>query len=216
MAVRDKSNPEVERVGVYIDGFNLYYGLRELGGRRFLWLDLRTMATRVLRSHQRLEALNYFTAPMRNDPPAIARQEAYLAALESSGVRVVLGRFQEQSVRCHACGYMRRTYAEKQSDVALGAAMVADVATGKVDTVLLVSADSDLCAAIHAIREIDLERKTKTRVVTAFPPRRRSENLRLVSDAWFPLGDAVIRRSQLPDVIHAPDGAVYRRPPHWN
>ncbi|MEV0387233.1 solute carrier family 23 protein [Nonomuraea sp. NPDC050643] len=182
--MRDKPNPEMERVGVHIDGFNLYYGLRELGGRRFLWLDLRSMVTRVLRSHQRLEALTYFTATIRNDPPAIARQEVYLAALESVGVQVVPGRDQEQQVRCHACGRTRRTYAEKQSDVALGAAMVSDVATGKVDVVMLVSADSDLCAAVHAIRRIDQERETKTRVVTVFPPRRRSESLRLVSDAW--------------------------------
>ncbi|GGO75022.1 hypothetical protein GCM10012289_49070 [Nonomuraea cavernae] len=34
MAMGDKPNPEFGRVGVYIDGFNLYYGLRELGRRR--------------------------------------------------------------------------------------------------------------------------------------------------------------------------------------
>ncbi|MFC5829179.1 NYN domain-containing protein [Nonomuraea insulae] len=214
--MRDKSNPEIERVGVYVDGFNLYYGLRELGRRRFLWLDLRAMAMRVLRSHQRLESLSYFTATIRNDPPAIERQEEYLAALASVGVQVILGRYQEQQVRCRACGHIRRTYAEKQSDVALGVAMATDVAIGKVDAVMLVSGDSDLCAAVHAIRRIDLERETKTRVITAFPPRRRSESLRLVSDAWFPLGDAVIRQSQLPAVIQTPDGAVYRRPPYWN
>ncbi|SDH43316.1 Uncharacterized conserved protein, LabA/DUF88 family [Nonomuraea jiangxiensis] len=203
-------------MGVYVDGFNLYYGLRELGRRRLLWLDLRSMVLRILRSHQRLVALRYFTAAIRNDPPAIARQEVYLAAVQSIGVEVVLGRYQEQLVRCRACGQTRRTYAEKQSDVALGTAMVSDAATGKVDVVMLVSADSDMCAAIHAIRRLDLERGTKTRVVTVFPPRRRSESLRQVSDAWFPLGDAVIRQSQLPDILHAPDGTVYHRPPYWN
>lgn len=155
MAVRDKSNAGTERVGVYVDGFNLYYGLREVGRRRHLWLDLRAMATRLLRPHQRLVGVSYFTAAIRNDPPAMARQEAYLAATASVGVRVVMGKYQEQTVRCRACGDTRRTYAEKQSDVALGTSMVADVATGKVDVTMLVSADSDLCAAIHTIRELD-------------------------------------------------------------
>ncbi|MFG1972186.1 NYN domain-containing protein [Nonomuraea fuscirosea] len=216
MAVRDKSNLEIKRVGVYVDGFNLYHGLRELGRRRLLWLDLRSMITRVLRPHQRLETLNYFTAAIRNDPPAIARQEVYLAALESVGVTVVLGRFQEQLVRCRACGHTRLVYAEKQSDVAIGTTMVADVACGKVDVVMLVSADSDLCAAVRTIRRIDSERATKTRVITVFPPRRRSDSLRVVSDAWFPLGDAVIRQSQLPAIVRGAGGHVYRRPAYWN
>ncbi|MEV4574219.1 NYN domain-containing protein [Nonomuraea jabiensis] len=212
----DKSNPGTERVGVYVDGFNLYYGLRELGRRRHLWLDLRAMATRLLRPHQSLVGVSYFTAAIRNDPPAVARQETYLAATATLGVQVVLGRYQQQSVQCRSCGATRRIYAEKQSDVALGAAMVADVATHQVDAVMLVSADSDLCAAIHAIRRLNDELGTKTRVITVFPPRRRSESLQRVSDAWFPLGDAVIRQSQLPGVVQAPDGCVYHRPQHWN
>ncbi|GAA3099599.1 hypothetical protein GCM10020001_015280 [Nonomuraea salmonea] len=129
---------------------------------------------------------------------------------------MVLGRFQEQKCRCRACGHKWRTYAEKQSDVALAAAMVDDVATGRVDAVMVVSADSDLCAAVHVIRRIDAVRGTKTRVVTAFPPRRRSESLRQVSDAWLPLGDAIVRQSQFPEVVCGPDGVEYRRPAYWN
>ncbi|MBF8187567.1 NYN domain-containing protein [Nonomuraea sp. K274] len=216
MAVGDKPNPGIERVGVYVDGFNLYYGLRELGRRRHLWLDLRAMAMRILRPHQRLVGVRYFTATIRNDPPAIARQEVYLAATESLGVEVVLGRYQEQLVRCRNCGATRRTYAEKQSDVALAGAMLEDVANDQVDVVMLVSADSDLCAAIHAIRRMDDRRGRKTRVVTVFPPGRRSDRLRQDSDAWFPLGEAVIRQSQLPAIVRASDGAVYHRPPYWN
>ena len=34
----------MERVSVYVDGFNLYYGLRARGWRRYYWLDLRSMA----------------------------------------------------------------------------------------------------------------------------------------------------------------------------
>jgi len=216
MAMGDKPNQEFGRVGVYIDGFNLYYGLRELGRRSLLWLDLQALATGLLQPHQRLISVRYFTATIRDDPPAGARQEAYMAAVESRGVEVVLGRYQEQIVRCRNCGARRRTYAEKQSDVALAAAMVGDVATDQVDVVMLVSADSDLCAAILAIKQLDARRGTKTKVVAVFPPRRRSDHLRRVSDAWFPLGDAVVRRSQLPEVVAGRDGALYHRPPHWN
>ena len=31
-----------ERVNVYIDGYNLYYGLKSKEWRRYLWLDFRS------------------------------------------------------------------------------------------------------------------------------------------------------------------------------
>ncbi|MBG0830892.1 NYN domain-containing protein [Planomonospora sp. ID67723] len=215
--MRDKPTGGPARAGVYVDGYNLYYSLRRLGGRRYLWLDLAGLAARLLREDQVLEAVRYFTAPVRRDPGAVTRQRRYLAALECGGaLKVVLGRFQEKRMRCRDCGACWRTYEEKQTDVAIATAMVADVALDRVDVVLLISADSDLCAAVHTIREIDAHRGTKTRIVTVFPPGKSSDRLRGVSDAWFPLGEAVIRRCQLPDVVRGGDGSSYRRPSHWS
>ena len=45
----------MERVTVYIDGFNLYYGLREKGWRRYYWLNLRRLSENILDPHQTLE-----------------------------------------------------------------------------------------------------------------------------------------------------------------
>ena len=216
MALRDSPVPQTVRVGVYVDGFNLYYGLRSLRGRRYLWLDLRALALRLLRTGQTLTAVRYFTAPVRGDARALSRQQTYEAALESQGVEVVLGRFQEQRASCRACGVSWRTYEEKQSDVALAAAMVGDVALDLVDMVLLLSADSDLCAAIEAVRQVDARRGGKTRVVTVFPPGRRSDGLRVASDAWFPLGEALVRQSQLPELVPGRGGARYHRPADWS
>lgn len=216
MAMRDNPVPRTVRVGIYVDGFNLYYGLRSLRKRRYLWLDLPSLAHRLLRPGQTLAGVRYFSAHVRGEPAALLRQKTYLAALETLGVDVVLGRFQEQRASCRACGASWRTYEEKQSDVALAAAMVGDVALDRVDTVLLLSADSDLCAAIESVRAVDARRDGKTRVVTVFPPGRRSDGLRLASDAWFPLGEALIRQSQLPDLVPSRDGAHYHRPAHWS
>ena len=41
------------RVAVYVDGFNLYYGLRSKGWRRYYWLDLRSLSEQLLRPGQR-------------------------------------------------------------------------------------------------------------------------------------------------------------------
>ena len=51
----------LQRVAAYIDGFNLYYGLRSKGWRRYYWLDLHRLVERLLRPGQQLVAVRYFT-----------------------------------------------------------------------------------------------------------------------------------------------------------
>ena len=63
----------------YVDGFNLYHGLKARHGRRYLRLDLEGLARRLLKPGQRLAGITYFTASVRNDPAALARQNAYSA-----------------------------------------------------------------------------------------------------------------------------------------
>lgn len=57
-----QSQAEDERVIVYVDGFNLYYGLKTQGWRRYYWLDVRLLAQNLLRSGQVLAMVRYFTA----------------------------------------------------------------------------------------------------------------------------------------------------------
>jgi hypothetical protein len=114
-------------VVAYVDGFNLYHGLRARYGRRYLWLDLQALVTRLLKPAQRLVAVRYFTASVRNDPLALARQSAYLGALGTfTGVEIVLGRFQEKNQTCRKCGATWRTYEEKETDVSIAVSLLED------------------------------------------------------------------------------------------
>jgi hypothetical protein len=76
-----------ERVKVYIDGFNLYHGLREKHGRRYHWLDLQALVTSLLRPGQRLVGIDYFTARVRQQPDSEVRQATYLDALAAYCIR---------------------------------------------------------------------------------------------------------------------------------
>ena len=49
----------MQRVLVYVDGFNLYFGLRSQGWKRFYWLDLPALATAILQQQQQLEMVKY-------------------------------------------------------------------------------------------------------------------------------------------------------------
>lgn len=69
-----------ERVAIYVDGFNLFYGMRAKGWRRYYWLDLRSFADNSLKHHHRFEMVRYFTArifPDASDPGKEIRQTTY-------------------------------------------------------------------------------------------------------------------------------------------
>jgi uncharacterized LabA/DUF88 family protein len=83
------------RIGVYVDGFNLYYGARNACGKStpgWRWLDIRGLAqtlinARVSWSGAHLERVIYCTARIDGvtNPSGQADQDVYLKALISSG-----------------------------------------------------------------------------------------------------------------------------------
>ena len=111
----------MQRVVVYIDGFNLYYGLRAKGWQRYYWLDLYRLSDNLLRPRQRLVAVRYFTArvsPESRDPDKPIRQSAYLEALDTlPNLCIHYGYHQVKKIICHQCGATRKTYEEKMTDV---------------------------------------------------------------------------------------------------
>jgi uncharacterized LabA/DUF88 family protein len=197
----------------YVDGFNLYHGLHQAYGRRYLWLDLQRLVQRV-RPHDQILAVRYFTAEVRDDPHGLARQRAYLAALKaySPAVEVVLGRYQTKRMTCRRCGSTWTSYEEKETDVNIAVALVADAAASASDIALIVSADSDLCPAIRTARSLNPGR----RMIAAFPPRRSSFEIRSLIRKPFTLAAADIRNSLLPEVVEdAARSLVHKRPDKW-
>jgi hypothetical protein len=83
------------RVGVYIDGFNLYYGGRGVCGRGsagWRWLDLRALAQRLVGNHSTwttaaIERVIYCTAAISgaDNPIGHQEQDIYLRALRRTG-----------------------------------------------------------------------------------------------------------------------------------
>lgn len=203
-------NPS-ERVAAYIDGFNLYFGIRQ-EGRRHLWLDLEQLVQRLLKPHQQLVAVRYFTARVRNDPPAEQRQQTYLNALDahSAMLEIRQGRFQQKSKICYSCNSSWYEYEEKETDVSLSVSLLEDGVNGLYDTALLVSADGDMSPAIRALRRL----VPYVRVIAALPPNRRSQGLQAICDATIPIGMAKIRQSQLPETVIA-GTRLLTRPSHW-
>lgn len=204
----------MERVKAYIDGFNLYHGLRQKYGRRYHWLDLDVLVRRLLRPSQTLVSIDYFTARIRQQPTSERRQATYLDALAAAGnvVRVVEGRFQQKTRECRKCRATWIEHEEKETDVSIAVGLLEDAVNDVFDVALLVSADSDLCPAVRSLARLYPDK----RVVAAFPPARSSGDLRqAVAGAAFTIGHANIRNSLLPASVTTPAGIVLARPDHW-
>ena len=202
----------MRRVTAYIDGLNLYYGLRDKGWRRYYWLDVRRLIENLLKPGQTLGEVHYFTTRALFGTNKIARQSAYFDALETlQGVSVHYGYYVTKSRRCPNCDTVHQVPEEKMTDVNIAVELLCDAHDDAFDTAMLVSGDGDLAGPVEAV----IKRHPQKSVVVAFPPNRRSVGLSAAASASFVIGRKRISDSQLPDEIAKPDGYILRRPERW-
>ena len=207
--------PPPQRVIAYIDGFNLYFGMRQKGWKRFYWLDIHKLATELLRPGQQLMAVRYFTSrvhPTPNNPNQHRRQNAYLEALGTRpDTTIQYGHYLSRTAQCRKCGAMWTYSEEKMTDVNIAIALTADAFGNQFDTALLISGDSDLTGPVMQVKQFF---PTK-RIVVAFPPERSSARLLQEAHAAFTISRKTLKDSQFPDQVTKRDGFMLNRPPEW-
>jgi uncharacterized LabA/DUF88 family protein len=201
------------RVAVYIDGFNLYYGLKEARYEKYLWLDVHRLSGRFLHPGQTLCSVKYFTARVSSPVDKQRRQTAYLEALEShTPAQLIFGTFQETDAQCRSCGAVWKKQEEKKTDVAIATEIIMDAVNDVFDLAILVSGDGDLVPPVLAVRS----KWPDKRFTAMFPPFRKSFQLQSVCHFKRDVTQKHLRVSQLPDeVIRQSDGFKLARPPQW-
>jgi len=198
---------------VYVDGFNLYYGLHDQARCRLLWLDLVKLAQN-LPPRSQVDNVHYFTAPVLGDAAAARRQSEYQSALRAangSTITITQGRYQTKTKECRSCGATWQDREEKETDVNIAVSLVADAAEKRMTTAMLISADSDLIPAIRVARRLN----PSLVVFAAFPPKRFSADLMREMPYSFHINVARIRASLLPEQVPGNGGIVFRRPSKW-
>lgn len=204
----------MERVVAYVDGFNLYFGLKHSGFKRYYWLDAAALAASLLKPGQQLVASHYFTARIRDNGHNVAdrkRQNDYLEALTLQGVQCQFGHYLEKTRECRKCHASWPDYEEKMTDVNIAIQLLLDALDDAFDVALVISGDSDLTTPIHRVRQ----RFPAKRVIVAFPPRRYSSELKRCASGYLSIGEDKLRANQLPDSIVKPDGFMLQRPATW-
>lgn len=200
-----------ERVIVYIDGFNLYFGMVEAGYKHLKWLNLRLLAENLIKPDQEIIAIKYFTSRVGNNPEKQKRQTTYIEALQSVDIKIYYGHYQSDRVECKLCGNIWAKYNEKMTDVNIATQMIIDAYQNKYDVAMLISGDSDLVPPIKAVNE---NFKNK-RVFVAFPPKRHNNSVSIVAKGSLTIGRKKLVDSQFPESVTKNDGYKLLKPKDW-
>ena len=186
----------MERVIVYIDGFNFYFGLKEKRWKRYYWLNLQKLAKNLINDNQKLITTKYFTSRISSPPDKNKRQSTFIEALETlDNFSIFYGTYQDNKIECIRCGNIFQKSNEKMTDVNIAVEMLTDAFQDNYDTAILISADSDLSAPIKKVKSLFPNKK----ITVAFPPARSSYELSKLAHAFITIGRKKIADSIFPD-----------------
>jgi len=205
----------VQRVISYVDGFNLYFGLKSKSWKRYYWLNLCALSSAFLKPKQQFQHCHYFTARIRHaggNSQDVRRQSIWLDALDTlPDLTSHYGHYLPKVQTCHQCHATWTRHEEKMTDVNIATQLLVDAYENNFDTAIVVSADSDLTAPIQHIRQ----RFADKRVIVAFPPGRRSDQLKRTANGSFVIGQDKLRRSLMPTTITTATGHRLHQPAEW-
>jgi len=204
---------------VFIDGYNLYYGL--LRKSKLKWLDIvKLFSDYVLDANTELIQVRYYTAPvlgrMSDDSKSAQRQRQYLQALKTSYPNSSLAIVEGKIVATKP--YQRLVHPipqapelqmvqvydfnEKKTDVNLSADLITGAWKALFEQAIICSNDSDLEGALAAVKRD--HPRVKIGLVAPIKSgdhRHISGDLKKYSDWQKTLSMVHIARSQLPSKI---------------
>lgn len=201
---------------VYVDGFNLYYGI--LKKTPYKWLDLGRLSATML-PNDTVVAIKYYTARISarpGNPSGPTDQQIYLRALRTiPNLSITYGHFLTHSVQMRLSGVTpsKRVWVdkteEKGSDVNLASHLVRDACQNAFETAVLITNDSDLVEPVRIVRE-----ELHLPVGILNPHEHHSTELKRVSTFQKRIRQSDLIASQLPDVLTDSKGAI-RKPASW-
>ena len=188
---------EKSRAIVYIDGLNLYNGIKTLRRPLLKWLDVGKLGAMLAGGEC---TVKYFTSPVRGntkqeDDEKKHRQNIYHSALRAAcpllqitegdtGVKEI---WCERCATlwpnyvCHVCGTRNKVYQEKRTDVNLAFHLTKDFVAGAFERAFVVSGDSDFMLPVSEIAAAP-----GREMIVVSPPGR--ENRKLIQQANRDIG----------------------------
>ena len=200
-----------QKVIVYVDGFNFYYGLRKNRWRKYYWLDMVRLFESFMRPNQELVAVKYFSARVEDDGKSLRQNAFFQANLINPKFKLILGKYLRKTFKCKECGFMNDTYEEKESDVRIATQVVADALRKNCEISSVVSADSAMIPAM------ELAMEESHPVFAYFPPFQRSSAIASMFTSVIRMEryESRFRNSLLPETVTLRDGYELTIPEKW-
>jgi uncharacterized LabA/DUF88 family protein len=201
-----------KRVIVYVDGFNLYFGIKSKGWNDTLWLNIKELASALLKDDQVLVKVKYFTSRVRDNPLKEKRQSTYIEAIETiSVISIYYGHYQSNIEKCRKCGHIYPYGSEKMTDVNIATELIFDSFQDIYDIAIIISGDSDLVPPITAVRKSFPGKK----IIIAFPPNRFNNVMKWAASGVLFINRSKLLASQFPDPVLKADGFLLSKPTEW-
>lgn len=194
-----------KRVVAFIDGFNVYHSVAELGEtlNYLKWLDLNSLVLALMHPNKdSLASIEYFTSDAHWNPvEKRVRHEDYISALRSVGVNAHVGSFKSVKRKCSKCGAQYKAFEENGTDVAIAAKMIEFAHKDIFDKALLFSADSDLVPIIQSLKQNHPQKEVV--LVTTKSRVRNAKNLRAETNGYISIDEENFKKNLLgPEVIY--------------
>lgn len=206
------------RSAMYIDGFNLYHAVADLGENFFKWANLYRLAQNIIpQQTEEIVKVVFCSAYYPGDTGKRARHERFKKALEFYGVTCLFGHYIHEPMKCRECDHIWQKATEKETDINVALSLFDDAYQDVFDSAYLLSADSDQAATARMFRS----RFNGKRLISVAPPGR-TPSLSVMHHAH---GKIVLNRDHLervvmPGMIETPQGLIvrpdeYAPPANW-
>ncbi len=209
------------RVSFLIDGFNLYHSIcdaiRDRKKPVGKWLNVHALCKNYLYlfgKNAAIQDMYYFSALATHtgNLEAPIRQQALIEAIESTGVKVILGKFKKKWTMCKAgCGKAGWGYEEKETDVNIAITLLEQLMTDSSDTMVIISGDTDLASVVRAAKRLFPQK----RVAVGFPYKRANKELRQIAHYSFKIDASYYEKFVFPDVVQLPNSTTISKPTGW-
>lgn len=202
-----------------VDGFNLYHSLIDVERRTekcVKWLSLKNLCTSYLPSVSKdaqLHSIYYFSAyakhRMKSDSNVINRHKIYIQALESTGVKTILGQFKRKKVKCTHCAKDSVKHEEKETDVSIASYIFYTMHQRDVDHIFLITGDTDLIPAIKIAKKL-----YSKPISVIFPYNRVNLSFKKHTTHQIKIKLNTYEKHLFPETLHINNRSIYR-PKEW-
>ncbi|WP_034356409.1 NYN domain-containing protein [Helicobacter jaachi] len=196
------------RVLTYVDGFNLYHSIKDLGDdfSYLKWQNLFKLSKTFLSKNDEIISLKFFTAYPTWKPHSHKRHLAFVEILKDLGIDVIEGSFKTKEVFCTHCKHTFIKHEEKQTDVNIAVHIVNDIYRNKAEIIQLISGDTDL------IPPLNVAKNNAFKIHLVVPRKRKVNGFDSIIDKKSKIKIEHLKNSFLGDFYTTKTGKIIKCP----